>query len=381
MRLKPKIFFVATVEFTVNAFLLNHFRLLSEHFDLTLIVNTSDPDFLSKQGIRVHVIPMNIAREANIQSDLCCLFKLIVILLKNKPSALQSITPKGVVLAMLAGFISFVPFRVHTFTGQVWASKKGMARFVLKNIDRLIGLLANLYIIDSPSQRDFLIKERVVSDQKSVVFGSGSVAGVDLDRFKFSQKSAHDVRESLEIPEAAFVFMYLGRLAKDKGIMDLVSAFSELARENVYLLMVGPEEGGLADQITKKYSSVIANIRFVGLTSESERYLAAADALCLPSYREGFGTVLIEAGAMGLPVIASNIYGINDAVVDRETGLLHPPKDVKAIVACMELLLSNLSLSSQLGLAARTRVVNEFDAKKISRAWLDFYLKHIKIAE
>jgi len=378
MLLKPKIFFVATVEFTVNAFLLNHLRMLSGDFDLTLIVSTTDPDFLSKQGISARVIPMNMARKINIPSDLYCLFKLIIIFLKNKPSAVQSITPKAGLLAMLAGFISFVPFRVHAFTGQVWANKKGIARFILKSMDRLIGLLAHRCIIDSPSQRDFLINQGVVSNEKSIVFGSGSLAGVDLDRFKFNQKSAHVVRKNLMIPEDAFVFMYLGRLTIDKGIIDLVNAFSRLGRQNVYLVMVGPDEKDLKDQIRDQYSELLAKIRFVGLTSQSEMYLSAANVLCLPSYREGFGSVLIEAGAMSIPVIASNIYGIQDAVIDRETGILHAPKDVKAITASMELLLANSKLVSQLGIAARIRVTNEFDAKILSRYWLDFYLKYIR---
>ena len=377
MRLKPKIFFVATVEFTVNAFLLNHFRLLSDHFDLTLIVNTTDPDFLSKQGISARLIPMNIAREINIPLDLYCLLKLIVIFLKNKPSSLQSITPKAGLLAMLAGFIAFVPFRVHTFTGQVWVSKKGIARFILKSIDRFIGLLAHQCIVDSPSQRNFLIAQGVVSEKKSIVFGSGSVSGVDLDKFKFNQTSADEVRKDLAIPADAFIFMYLGRLSKDKGVMDLVSAFSRIASENVYLVMVGPEEADLTATITKEYANVMGKVRFVGLASEPERYLSAADTLCLPSYREGFGSVLIEAGAISIPVIASNIYGIQDAVIDRETGLLHAPKDVNAIAACMQLLLANSSLVLQLGSAARVRVVNEFDAKILSKCWLDFYMEHV----
>jgi glycosyltransferase involved in cell wall biosynthesis len=372
-----QIFFVATVDFAINAFLLNHLKALSEHFDVTVIVNTDDPDFLFKQGINVKVIPLNISRNIHILSDIACLVRLISIFIKFHPSAVHSITPKAGLLAMLAAFFARVPFRVHTFTGQVWATKLGLRRLMLKSFDWLIARLATFNIVDSPSQRDFLIQEKVLSENNSIVFGLGSVSGVDLKRFKSSKVVFNELRHTLGISEGAFVFTYLGRLNKDKGVLDLAQAFSTIKDSNAYLLIVGPDEGGFVDEIKKINARKLEQIRFVGFTKVPEQYLAASNALCLPSYREGFGSVIIEAAAMGVPAIASNIYGISDAVVNNETGLFHKPADVSSILACLNSFLNDPKLVKKYGDAAKLRAAKDFDANLITEHWVDFYKRYI----
>ena len=378
---KPKIYFVATVEFVVNAFLLNHFKSLSKKFDITLIVNTNDPLFLVKQGVDVNVIPLNISRNIRFFSDIYCLVILIYIFLKKRPAAVHSITPKAGLLAMLAAFISMVPFRVHTFTGQVWANKHGSKRFILKSFDWLIARLSILNIVDSQSQQQFLIEEKVLTKETSIVFGLGSVSGVDLKRFKPSKKVSTDLRRELLIPQDAFVFTYLGRLNKDKGVLDLANAFSLIENKKAYLLIVGPDEGGFVDEIKKTNAHKLGKIRFVGYTQMPERYLTASNALCLPSYREGFGSVIIEAAAMGVPAIASNIYGVSDAVVNNQTGLLHRPADVSDILFCLSIFLNNQTLAKKYGLAAKLRVIKSFDSDLLTEHWLRMYLHNIKTYE
>lgn len=370
-----RIFFVATVNFAINAFLLNHLKALSKYFDVAVIVNTEDADFLIKQGINVKVIPLKISRNIHILSDIACLIRLISIFIKYHPSAVHSITPKAGLLAMLAAFFARVPFRVHTFTGQVWATKVGLKRLMLKSFDRLIAVLTTFNIVDSPSQRQFLIDEKVLCKKNSIVFGLGSVSGVDLKRFKSSKAAFDECRHTLEISEGAFVFTYLGRLNKDKGVLDLANAFSLIENKKAYLLIVGPDEGGFVDEIKKINAHKLEQIRFVGFTSVPEQYLAASNALCLPSYREGFGSVIIEAAAMGLPAIASNIYGISDAVVNNQTGLLHTPADVSSILFCLNTFLNDSRLVKKYGDAAKLRAINEFDAHLITKYWCQFYLE------
>ncbi len=370
---RPKVFFLATVEFAVNAFLLSHLKALSKCFDVTVIVNTNDPLFLTKQGVDVKVIPLRISRNIRTLSDAISLICLVYIFFKFRPSVVHSITPKAGMLAMLAAFITRVPLRVHTFTGQVWATSHGPKRVMLKSFDWLIARLATFNIVDSPSQQQFLVDQKVLTKETSVVFGIGSVSGVDLKRFKPSKKVFADVRLELEIPEDAFVFIYLGRLNKDKGVLDLALAFSSLKNNNAYLLVVGPDEGDFVEAIKTLSGGNIDRLRFVPYTRTPERFLAASNALCLPSYREGFGSVVIEAAAMGLPAIASDIYGISDAVVDRETGLLHPPCNAEGIKGCMDLFLARPDELSRYGREARSRVVKNFDAERISQLWLDFY--------
>jgi glycosyltransferase involved in cell wall biosynthesis len=252
---------------------------------------------------------------------------------------------------------------------------------MLKSFDRLIARLATFNIVDSPSQQQFLIDEKVLCKKNSVVFGLGSVSGVDLKRFKSSKAVFNELRHTLGISEDAFVFTYLGRLNKDKGVLDLAKAFADINDNNAYLLIVGPDEGGFVDETKKINAHKLEQIRFIGFTSVPEQYLAASNALCLPSYREGFGSVIIEAAAMGLPAIASDIYGISDAIVNNETGLLHKPQNVNAIFDAMTMFLNNKQLSVKYGEAARSRVIESFDSKTISNYWLNFYLDHVVLTE
>ena len=372
-----RIIFIATVDFAINAFLLNHLKTLSQQFDVTVIVNTADSDFLLKQGVDVKVIPLNISRNIHIFSDIRCLVRLVTIFIKCHPSAVHSINPKAGLLAMLAAFVTRVPCRVHTFTGQVWVTQSGLKRLMLKFFDWLIARLATFNIVDSPSQQQFLIDEKVLCKKNSVVFGLGSVSGVDLKRFKSSKAAFNELRHALGISEGAFVFTYLGRLNKDKGVLDLAKAFAQINDNNTYLLIVGPDEGGFVDEIKKINAHKLEQIRFVGFTSVPEQYLAASNALCLPSYREGFGSVIIEAAAMGVPAIASDIYGISDAVVNNKTGLLHKPADVSSILFCLNTFLNDTKLVKNYGDAAKLRAVKAFDANLITAHWVDFYKRYI----
>ena len=373
--MRHKIFFVATTESAVNAFLLNHLTVLTKTFDVAVIVNTNDSFFLNKQGLDINVISLNISRNIRIFSDLYCLIQLIYIFIKFRPSVVHSITPKAGLLAMLSASISFIPVRIHTFTGQVWAIQFGFKRFFLKLCDRLIANLSSFNIVDSLSQQKFLINQNVLTEKKSVVFGLGSVSGVDLKRFKPTKKALTEVRYKLKIPEGAFIFIYLGRLNKDKGILDLAHSFSKIRTKQAFLLVVGPDENNLVKQIKKINKHKSSQLRIIGHTNRPEDYLATSDALCLPSYREGFGNVIIEAAATGIPAIASNIYGISDAINNRKTGVLHQPKDVKAIISAMQNFLENPELVRSYGRAAKERVIAEFDANVMSKYWLNFYLQ------
>ncbi len=376
--MKPKVFFVATVESTIHSFLITHLKSLSLRYEVTLIVNTSNPYFLKKYGLKIKVIPINILRKINLFSDIFCVITLIKIFYKAQPNAVHSITPKAGLLAMLAAYLVCTPLRIHTFTGQVWANKKGLTRWTLKMIDFLIAKLSTFNIVDSSSQENFLIQNNILKEKKSIVFGSGSVSGVDLSRFKPNKNFFLNVRSSLSIPFDAFVFIFLGRLNSDKGILDLAEAFSKLQSKSAYLLVVGPDEGRFVDQIHKINNHKLNQLRFVSYTNLPEAYLAASNILCLPSYREGFGNVIIEAAASQIPAIASNIYGISDAIINHQTGILHPVKDVNAIVRAMEYFLNKPHKAMSFGKIARRRAIAEFDSQKITAFWIEFYSRILK---
>ena len=372
-----KICFVLTVEFAVKAFLLNHLRALSQIYDVTVIVNTNNPNFLAEVGIKAKVIQLKISRNISLFSDFICLCKLIIIFHQQRFNSVHSLMPKSGLLAMLAAYIVRVPLRIHTFTGQVWATKVGLKRFMLKQFDCLIAFLSTNNLVDSPSQRQFLIDNKILTAAKTAVFSKGSVAGMDAARFKPNLKSKTDTRQQLSISDEAIIFLYIGRLNKDKGILDLAHAFKQLNVKNAYLLFVGSDEQNMQAEIMNIVGINNSKIHFVGHKNAPEAYMAASDVLCLPSYREGFGMVIIEAAAVGIPAVASRIYGITDAVVDGETGLLHEPHDIEGVKNCMQLLIENKPLRLKLGEQARLRAIKDFDSNAITQEWVKFYKKNV----
>ena len=377
MKNKLKICFVATVDTAITSFLANHLRELAKLYELTIITNTSNPALLSEIGVDANLIQINLSRKISLVTDFYCLIKLVQIFIKNRFASIHSITPKAGLLAMLAARICFIPIRIHTFTGQVWVTEAGFKRSFIKFFDRLLAEMTTHILVDSASQRVFLIDEGVFSLEKALVFGSGSVAGVDLKKFKSNKRLGGEIRKQLGIPKDAFVYLFLGRLVLDKGILDLAEAFSEINDLNSYLVFVGSDESKLSTRILNICADKIKKIRILGFSKEPYKYLASANVLCLPSYREGFGSVIIEAAAMGVPAIASNIYGITDAIQPNKTGLLHEPRDILGIKMAMESLLHKPLLLNKLKKAAKRRAVDKFDANKVTDHWLKFYSRYV----
>ena len=244
-------------------------------------------------------------------------------------------------------------------------------------MDRLIFRFSTWCYVDSHSQRDFLLKERVVTDSASSVLLSGSISGVDIRRFAPSAEARIKIRNELNIPADALVFLFLGRLTLDKGVMDLVDAFYRLAGElqDVVLLVVGPDEAGVRQRVAASGTPAAGQVQFVDYTDRPEDYMNAADVFCLPSYREGFGSVIIEAAAVGIPSIGSRIYGITDAIVDGETGFLHEVGDAEDIYLQMKTLAQDPGRRMEMGRTAQQRVQEYFRSDLLSAAVVDEYKK------
>lgn len=374
---RKKICFILPVEYVVDHFLLNHLKLLSTIYDITVALNTNQSDLLFKRNINVKVFKIPFSRGIDLFNDIYCFFKLFFFLKSGKFEAVHSFTPKTGLVAMLCSMLVGIPIRIHIFTGQVWADKKGFRRYFLKYADTITAFCAHYCLVDSQSQMTYLIENKVISKNKAYVFGSGSISGVNLTKFKFDREVRNLLRQDLSIPQDAFCLIFLGRLSISKGVLDLVEAFSQIDNPNLYLMIVGPDEGEIVREIEDRYFFITHRVRFVGYTYTPEHYMSAADVLCLPSYKEGFGSVIIEAAAVGLPAIASNIYGITDAIIDNVTGLLHDPKDIRGIRSSIECLFFNPSLYTKLSYSSRQRAIMEFDSNKISQYWLDFYLSNV----
>jgi glycosyltransferase involved in cell wall biosynthesis len=253
---------------------------------------------------------------------------------------------------------------------------------MLKALDTWLAAMATHILVDSESQRAFLLREGVMSAGKSRVLGHGSISGVDIGRFRPNERVRAEIRIRQNTPASAVVFLYLGRLKRDKGVLDLARAFSQLARvhQDAHLIIVGPDEDNLEAQIRQVCGHCISRVRFNGYTDAPEFWLAACDVLCLPSYREGFPCTIIEAASAGLPALGSRIYGITDAIDEGVTGLLHSPGDVSELVSKMQILAEDEGLRRSLGCAARERAHRYFAKEAVTAAVLEFYARALGTA-
>ena len=248
-------------------------------------------------------------------------------------------------------------------------------RWTLKMLDKCTAYFATDILVDSPSQRIFLIKEGVLSPDRSTVLCSGSICGVDTRRFCPSSSSRGHVRTELLSSDDAIVCLYLGRLNRDKGLFDLALAFSSIAKQfpRAELWLVGPDEEHIFQDICSTLEDCVSRVRRVDYTPCPERFMQAADFFCLPSYREGFGSSVIEAGACGLPSLVSRIYGLSDAVIDGETGWTYEVGNISDLSSQLEFIFSNPSEIHGKGDAARQFAVQFFDQHLITSAMNDFY--------
>jgi glycosyltransferase involved in cell wall biosynthesis len=364
--LQARICIVAVSPMTMRAFIAPHLAAMQATYQVTAVANAAGGE-PRPVGPGVVFISIPIGRRISPLSDLIALARLVRLIRRSRFTAIQSLMPKAGLLAMLAGFLTRVPVRVHIFTGQVWVTRRGAARRFFKLMDRVTAACATHVLVDSPSQRDFLIAEGVVSAEKSRVLGKGSVSGVDASRFRPNPEARKAVRERLGLPGDAVVFLYLGRLTRDKGVLDLAAAFARVATagRDLRLLVVGPDEDGLRSRMEEALGAAVARACFVGYTDRAEEYMTAADVSCLPSYREGFGVTVIEAAACGIPSIGSRIYGVTDAIEEGTTGLMFEAGKVEDLARCMVRLATDSALRRALGARARERALRDFRAESL----------------
>ncbi|MGE0496648.1 MAG: glycosyltransferase [Ramlibacter sp.] len=372
---RKRICCVATVASSLDLFMLPHLLVLRQDFDVTLVAGDSQFEFSGAGGEAIDYRSIRIERNVSLLADIQSLWRLFWLFRKLQPDAVHSITPKAGLLAMLAARLAGVPIRCHTFTGQVWATEAGLWRWVLKTLDRVLVLASTHVLADSPSQARFLDGEGVARLGEITVLGDGSICGVDVERFSFDPKIRGHLRASHEVPEQAVVFLYVGRLKKDKGVLDLLQAFAKVAdaSSQAHLMLVGLDEDGLTPAVKALADRYPGRVHQQAFSQTPEYYMSMCDVFCLPSYREGFGSTLIEAAAIGMPSIASRIYGVTDAVVDGETGLLHTAGNVEELSALMGRLLADDPLRDRLGSNGRRRAVNQFSQERLTAAMARFY--------
>lgn len=373
---KKKIAFVVAIAGTAQAFLKDHISYLIQEYDVHLVANFKQEEKgeFEQMGVICHDAP--IERPISFVHDLKALFALRRLFNKEKFECVHSVTPKAGLLTALAGWMARVPNRVHIFTGQVWATRKGVMRTILKMMDKVIAGLDTLLLVDGQGQRQFLINEGVLKDTNSAVPANGSIAGIKLERYVRSEEVRKRERENLGFNEEDIVFVFLGRLNHDKGIGELFEAFNQMLPKmpNAKLLLYGTDEEGY-DQKVNAYDNIKRGVNYFypGRTSRPFEALQAGDIYVIPTWREGFGVSVLEAQALGLPVITSDAYGVVDASVEGETGMRCKVGDVPSLIESMTYYYNHPDVARQHGQAGRKRVEEYFDNAVVSQAWMDIY--------
>ena len=374
-----KICFVTAVHASAYAFLRDHMAALQKEYKVYYVCNEPDVNNIKVPHDGYHCV--DIQRKISLIQDFKALWHLYRYFRSEKFDAVHSVTPKAGLLTSIAAFFARVPVRIHIYTGQVWANKTGLMRFILKTMDRMIALFDNHILVDGEGQRQFLISNNVVSANNSKVLGSGSICGVNLERFSPSADVREEKRRELGIDDSKIVFVFMGRLNHNKGVYELLSAYNRIAaeRDDVYLLLFGHDEENVGATFGDyPHVKTGSNFCYYGATPEPHKMLQAGDVFVLPTYREGFGSSVIEASALGLPVICSDAYGVMDAMVDDATGLRCKVGDSDSLYAAMVKLADDKQLQNQLGNNGRERVIREFNGADVTKNWVQFYSEILK---
>lgn len=374
-----KICFITAVPGTARSFLRKHMEALRAEYRVCYVSNEPDESNILVQHDGYKCV--DIHRNISIWSDLKAVFTLYKYFKAEKFDVVHSVTPKAGLLTAIAGWLARVPRRIHIYTGQVWATKTGLMRVMLKFMDRLIAMLNTNLLVDGEGQRQYLIEQGVLKELNSCVLANGSITGVELDKFVTSDEVRARERSKFGFKESDVVYIFLGRLNHDKGIGELFAAFDKLLAEydNAKLVLYGNDEGGY-DHKVESYPNIKRNVNyfFPGRTSQPFEALQVADVFVIPTWREGFGMSIIEAQGLGLPVITSDAYGVVDASVEGETGLRCKVGDVESLYESMVSYHNNPKLRAEHGSAGRKRVEELYDNKVVTHAWVEYYSRIIE---
>lgn len=337
-------------------------------------VSSPGPEVQHLREMGVKCIEVSMERHISLSKDIVSLWKLIKVFRKEKPDIVHSMTPKAGMLCMLAAWICRVPVRIHTFTGLVWPTASGLKRKILMATDWLTCACATHVIPEGEGVKTDLLSHGITHKPLKVL-GYGNVRGIDLEHYARTEEVMRNA-DKIRVKDV-FTFMFVGRIVRDKGINELVAAFKRLQTRvpKTRLILVGEYEDSL-DPITPEARKEIDDnpcILAVGNQKDVRPWLAASDALVFPSYREGFPNVVIEAGAMGLPSIVTDINGSREIIQDGVNGLIVPSKNEDALLKEMERLVEDAALASYLASHARRLVASRYEQGYVKQCLLDFY--------
>ncbi|MCH5213852.1 MAG: glycosyltransferase family 4 protein [Muribaculaceae bacterium] len=371
-----KLFRITAHDITLGL-LKGQIRYLSDHFDITLVANDTGrlAEIAEREGVKHLHIPMK--REISIGADLKSLRKLYTLFRREKPDIVHANTPKGALLAMMAAKLARVPHRVYNANGLRFETTTGRLRKILILMEKITCLCATKVVPQSNGVAEVLRRERITKKPLKVIL-NGSGNGVDTAHFNPEAPDVIAAAAPLrEKADGKFTYLFMGRLVKDKGVAELVGAFKRLNERHpeTRLVLLGNFEQDL-DPLPAEIVEEIKrneNILEAGYTSDVRPYLKSSDVFVLPSYREGFPNVVLEALSMGVPVVVSDVNGATDAVTTGLNGIVVPKGDEDALYAAMEELLTDESERKAMAKAARPSVIERFSRPDVWAATLEMY--------
>ena len=362
-----KILRLTTADISLNSLLKGQLHFLSKEFDVVGVA--SDTGVLQKVSERedVRVVNLTMHREISPVADIKSLFALINLIRRERPDIVHANTPKASLLGMIAAFICCVPHRIYTVTGLRFETSTGIMRFILKTMERITCICATKVIPEGDGVKNALLREKITCKPMQKIH-NGNINGVDLEWYDRTDEVMQQAKE-IKGKTTEFRFVFVGRIVRDKGICELIDAFTRLCNErnDVKLILVGRFEDKL-DPLPKGTKEIIdnnSNIDFVGYQSDVRPYLASSDVLVLPSYREGFPNVVLQAGAMGLPVIVSDVNGSDEVIEPGVNGLIIPKYDPDALYQAMIAMVENTKVTSEMSYSAREIITKKFDQRDV----------------
>lgn len=379
--MKKKLIRITTIPESLGMLLKGQLKFMTDNYEV-IGISSSGNDVLNQVGNKegIKVIPIEMTRRITPIKDLKAVWQLYKILKIEKPFIVHSHTPKAGTLGMMAAYLAKVPHRLHTIAGLPLLEATGKKRWLLDIVEKLTYKCATKIYPNSFGLEDIILKNKYTASNKLKVIGKGSSNGIDTNYFNpeiISETEKQKLRNSLDINENDFVYIFIGRLVKDKGINELIEAFKKIASEfkNTKLLLVGPYEKELDPllPITEDFINTSDQVTAFGWQDDVRPFFAISNCLVFPSYREGFPNVVMQAGAMGLKSIATDINGCNEIIIDGENGTLIPTKDATRLFETMKLFLIEGPSDDATAKRCRNLITERYDQKFVWDAILNEY--------
>ena len=390
---KRKLIRVTTSDISLDSLIKGQLKFLSSEFEVIGVSNNTGVLAMvgEREGIRTIEIPMH--REISLFSDIKCLWLLYKLFRKEKPDIVHANTPKGSMLSMIASKLAFVPHRLYTVTGLRYQGASGLFRILLMVMERISCYCATKVIPEGEGVKKTLLKDNITSKEMHIIL-NGNINGIDTEYFnpdlfnrdrtdnKLYTGNKKDIRCDLNLKEDDFVFIFIGRIVRDKGMNELAVCMKRFKAEkkNVKLLLVGRFESKLdpLDADNEEFLRSDPNIHFLGYQNDVRPFFVAADVLVFPSYREGFPNVVLQAGAMGIPAIVTNINGCNEIIKEDFNGKIFSSKDVNALYEKMNWCLNNKNRVKDMASQSRKMIVDRYRQEEVWEATLQEYKKLLK---